>query len=218
MYSTPSVVFGFHGCDQEIADRVIKHNEPLARSEKSYDWLGHGIYFWEGSESRALAWAKSKKGVKNPAVIGAVINLGNCLDLLDDSCINHLQMTYDILAEELTAIGQPLPQNSAIDNNHFSFRRDLDCAVVMRLHQLNNDGIAEKLELPQTERESKHDLAIQTHPNFIDSVRGMFPEGPELYRDSGFRLQNHIQICVVNPNCILGYFSPKAPNPNFKKF
>lgn len=216
MYTSPSIVFGFHGCDQSVADKVLKNNEALAPSEKSYDWLGHGIYFWEGSESRAMAWAKAKKDIKNPAVIGAVINLGNCLDLLDDRCIKELATTYQILEAELNAIGEPLPKNAAVDPNGISFRRDLDCKVVMRLHQINNDLIASELHLSSTSGKNKR--TIQTHPKFIDSVRGMFPEGSPLYPSAGFRLENHIQLCIVNPNCILGYFSPRTPNNWFRKF
>lgn len=216
MYTSPAIVFGFHGCDQSVADNVLKNNEVLAPSEKSYDWLGHGIYFWEGSESRALAWAKAKKGIKNPAVIGAIIDLGNCLDLLDDRYINELATTYQILKAEFQNIGEPLPKNAVIDPNGISFRRDLDCAVVMRLHQLNNDSIAKELGLSSSSGKQKR--SIQTHPKFIDSVRGMFPEGNPLYPSAGFRQENHIQLCIVNPNCILGYFHPRATNSWFKKF
>lgn len=216
MYTSPSIVFGFHGCDQEVADKVLKSNDSLAPSEKNYDWLGHGTYFWEGSESRALAWAKAKKGVKNPAVIGAIISLGNCLDLLDDLCIKELATAYEILKTELIAIGETLPENDVIDSNGISFRRDLDCRVVMRLQHLNNELIAKELKLPNTAGQYKR--SVQTHPKFYDSVRGMFPEGNPLYPSAGFRLENHIQLCVVNPNCIRGYFSPRTENAWFKKF
>jgi hypothetical protein len=216
VYATPSIVFGFHGCDQDVADKVLHHQESLAASEKSYDWLGHGIYFWEGSESRAMAWAKAKKGIKKPAVIGAVINLGNCLDLLDDRCIKQLATSYKILDAEFKAIGEPLPQNRAIDSHGISFRRDLDCKVVMRLQQINNDTIAQEKGFRDASETSKAD--IQKHPKFIDSVRGMFPEGSPLYPSAGFRYENHIQLCIVNPNCILGYFTPKTASASYKKF
>jgi len=45
----------------------------------------------------------------------------------------------------------------------------------------------------------------------------MFPEGKELYKGAGFREKNHIQLCVVNPNCIMGYFEPNQHNPWYKK-
>jgi hypothetical protein len=58
---------------------------------RSKDWLGTGIYFWENSARRALDWAKFAKEhpkftrtqVRHPFVVGAIIDLGNCLDLLE---------------------------------------------------------------------------------------------------------------------------------------
>ncbi len=61
------------------------------------------------------------------------------------------------------------------------------------------------------------EVNIQRHPDFIDSVRGMFPEGELLYPNAGFREKNHIQLCVINPNCIIGYFEPKQVNANYKQ-
>ena len=43
-----------------------------------------------------------------------------------------------------------------------------------------------------------------------DSVRGVFTEGEEIYPNAGFLGKTHIQLCIVNPNCIKGYFSPRA--------
>lgn len=73
----PRLVLGFHGCDEAVRDNIlnskIKH---LKKSENRYDWLGHGIYFWENDPIRALEWAKYSKNVSKPAVIGAIIDLG----------------------------------------------------------------------------------------------------------------------------------------------
>lgn len=48
-----------------------------------------------------------------------------------------------------------------------------------------------------------------------DSVRGVFFEGNELYKNAGFREKNHIQIAVINPNCIKGYFKVREINQDF---
>ncbi|MFZ2726272.1 MAG: hypothetical protein WAX77_08490 [Methylococcaceae bacterium] len=71
-------------------------------------------------------------------------------------------------------------------------------------------------ELKLSTSEGKNERKIQQHPQFIDSVRGMFPEGKELYNGAGFREKNHIQLCVVNPNCIIAYFQPRKTNPSYK--
>lgn len=213
MFISPEIVFGFHGCDQKIADEVIKNRKKLAFSENSYDWLGSGIYFWEGSYKRALEWASKDKKVENPAVIGAVIKIGNCLDLLDSEYINNLKNSYLILNTRLKSIGEELPKNK-VNKNGFSFARDLDCRVIMHYQDLSNQEIAKELNI--SEINSKNIVKIQKHPQFIDSVRGMFPEGEELYPNAGFRNKNHIQLCVVNPNCIIGYFDPQKPDSNYK--
>jgi len=91
MYSTRTgLILAFHGCDQSVADNVISGKSPLVHRKNKYDWLDHGIYFWNNSPSRALEYAtflkdnpqRSKQKIEHPAVIGAVINLGVCLDLL----------------------------------------------------------------------------------------------------------------------------------------
>ena len=43
-------VFGYHGCDQALADDLIAGRRSIADwplSRNAYDWLGHGLYFWE---------------------------------------------------------------------------------------------------------------------------------------------------------------------------
>lgn len=55
----------------------------LKASENDYDWLGKGFYFWENNYERALDFAKSPPGSKRiakPSVLGAVLDLGYCLD------------------------------------------------------------------------------------------------------------------------------------------
>lgn len=49
-----------------------------------------------------------------------------------------------------------------------------------------------------------------------DSVRGLFIEGDEVYPGSGFREKTHVQICIVNPNCIKGYFIPREADGHYR--
>lgn len=53
----------------------------MAASTPDWDWLGHGIYFWQSGHQRALDWARER--TDQPAVVGAVIQLSRCLDLFD---------------------------------------------------------------------------------------------------------------------------------------
>jgi len=43
----------------------------------------------------------------------------------------------------------------------------------------------------------------------FDSVRAVFWEGEALYPGAGFRTHNHIQLSIINPNCIKGIFLPR---------
>lgn len=79
-------VFVYHGCDAAVRDRVIQRGGVLQMSRNDYDWLGPGIYFWEHGPERAMEWAREQKKrgkIEKPAVLGAVLNLGQCFDLLD---------------------------------------------------------------------------------------------------------------------------------------
>lgn len=214
MHVTPGVVIGFHGCDKKIFDKVIKNGEHLSDSENDYDWLGKGKYFGEGSYERALQWAKDSSKIKRPSVVGAFIKLGNCIDLLDSKHLREIKITYNILEEECNKLGDPLPVNS-VNKDNVSLVRELDCKVISRHIQFNNEIIADELGLIDIKGSNKR--KVQNHPNFFDSVRGMFPEGKELYKGAGFREKNHIQLCIINPNSIIGYFNPINKNNWYKQ-
>lgn len=193
MYQTlPNLVLGFHGCSRETYEKVLYRHEELNRSTNDYDWLGNGIYFWENSYERALEWAQTHKSSETPSVIGAVINLGFCLNLSDYGCTQALSKAYEILRLESETTETKLPENGGKKEKPL---RRLDCAVIERLHKLNRD------------------LNRQGY----DSVRGIFMEGDAIYPGSGILEKTHIQICVRNPNCIKGYFSPKEFNSDFAR-
>ena len=105
-----------------------------------------------------------------------------------------LKNGYDLLKEESRIFNTELPVNRNIGKNTDLLIRELDCAVIERIHLYNHmvDGNDE-----------------------YDSVRGAFIEGKPVYPGSGFRDRTHIQICVRNPNCIKGYFAPKIENENY---
>lgn len=204
MYSNlPNLIIGFHGCDMNTYENVIYKHEKLHASHNSYDWLGSGIYFWENSLDRAEEWADSyckrynrnhpDEKPKEPAVIGAVISLGHCLNLTDYGSTSILQMGYEILKLELSLLGKPLPVNRDISGNKDLLLRELDCAVIERIHQYNREN----------------------HERPYDSVRGVFIEGNPVYSDSGIMEKTHTQLCIINPNCIKGYFTPLLPTPNW---
>ena len=105
--SYPLLVFGFHGCRSDLANRVVAGQEDLKASHNDYDWLGEGIYFWENAPERALRWAEERYGKKDAGVVGAVIQLTSCLNLMDKSCNGELRTAY----EKLKNSGVQMPEN-----------------------------------------------------------------------------------------------------------
>ena len=110
LYSRRSnLVVGFHGCDKSVVDAVIAGKTELLASANDYDWLGSGIYFWENNEDRAWQWAKQlstrkSSSVKEPAVIGAIIDLGYCLDLTDSFYLQELKTSYSVLKRDISCL------------------------------------------------------------------------------------------------------------------
>lgn len=194
----PNLTIGFHGCDQSVVEKVVEGKENLLASTNDYDWLGNGVYFWENNEERALEWAiemskRKNSRIKNPAVIGAIIDLGYCFDLTDTAYLRELKKTYDAAYSFSQLSGIPLPKNKPLGNSTDLLLRKLDCYVIQMTHKFNQEA----------------------NKRAYDSVRGVFWEGKPLYPNAEFAEKNHIQICVCNPNCIKGYFLPRGINVDY---
>jgi hypothetical protein len=188
----PNLILGFHGCHEDVHRAVVVQGESLKASDNSYDWLGNGIYFWEQNYERAYEWAKNRYGSK-AAVIGAVIDLGYCLNLTDSASADVLRQGFELLQFRCGLLGNNLPQNRKSKKAKDVLLRDLDCAVIQQIHEFNNE----------------------TNNQRFDSVRGIFTEGEPVYPGSEILEKTHVQICVCNPNCIKGYFSPLEKNDKY---
>jgi len=92
------------------------------------------------------------------------------------------------------SLGRPMPINRKSEKRDDVLLRDLDCAVIQEIH--------------------RHSHASDSVSSY-DSVRGPFIEGAPVYPGSELREMTHIQICVVNPNCIKGYFRPVNPDVGY---
>lgn len=184
-------VIAYHGCDATTATKVLSERITLSPSEKDYDWLGKGIYFWEHGPQRALEWAQQRQRegkIKKPAVVGALLHLGNCFDLLDVRYTEALQRSWPLFIQAKEASREKIPSNQDLKNHppQDKLLRFRDCAVI-------NWTISE--------------FEKTTNAPF-DSVRGVFQEDDPVFEDSGIRLKSHIQIAIRNPACIIGYFRP----------
>lgn len=128
------LVVGYHGCDRTVRDRVLFSGKELLESDNDYDWLGRGIYFWEYGRERAEEWAVSRKALgklNEPSVIGALMYLGNCFDLLDVRFTRYLGEAYKVLVKSVEDSGKNLPKNSQSrpDDPDFLLRRG-DCTMM----------------------------------------------------------------------------------------
>lgn len=188
----PAFVLGFHGCDAATASKAIAGVEQLKPSEKKYDWLGTGAYFWESSPHRALEWARNMAGrpstsplrIQVPAVLGAIIDLKHCFNLFDSAALDELKNAWELFKLTSKRDGTPMPENKG--NTPDRLGRFRDRAVIEFMHALRREA-----GLPS-----------------YDTVRAAFPEGGKLYPGAGFTCRSHIQIAVLSPGCIKGYFRP----------
>jgi hypothetical protein len=185
-----SFVLAYHGCDKDVAEDLLNGDEFIP-STNDYDWLGHGIYFWEANPRRGLDYARDlarrPRGtakMKTPAVVGAVISFGLCIDLTTTAGLEQVEMAY----QTFTTIAAQSESNSVPVNHKDGLRRNLDCSVINTLHDIRQAD----------------DFAP------IDTVKGAFIEGKPIYPTASFHEKTHIQICVRNVACIKGIF--RVPN------
>lgn len=181
----PNLILAFHGCHVDVARKVLVEGDSLRPSNNKYDWLGNGIYFWEQNYKRAYEWALDRYGNEG-AVIGAVLDLGYCLNLTDTSSIELLETGYNLLKMRCDISGIKIPENKASKKSSDILLRDLDCAVIEQIHDFNKENNLTE----------------------YDSVRGVFTEGLPPYPGAAFLSKTHIQICIRNTACIKGYFRP----------
>ncbi len=187
-----TLVLAYHGCKLETALELLGGSQ-FKPSIQDHDWLGLGSYFWENDVVRAYQWAKEpRRNFDHPSVVGAVIELGNCLDLATQSGISAVKLAHKQLIDVLKREGAPIPKNvdpPKILRGDKIIRR-LDCAVMNYLF----DQVLKEVQ----------ELDPKSQP--YTSVRALFPEGKKLYKGAGFYKNTHVQICVREPEQILGVF------------
>jgi len=175
-------VVGFHGTTRELAERIVTTGA-FTPSQNDDDWLGHGIYFWEYAPLYAYQWAIRRHARHSEiAVIGAMIRLGHCFDLLDPENADQLVKTKDLLVKTLRHDHIRIPRN-------YNARKYLDCAVFQNFYQVQQDqGVA------------------------VDTARAVYvPTGgnKRLWERSWLHRETHVQLCVRNADNILGVWIAK---------
>jgi hypothetical protein len=168
-------VIGFHGTDMASAERLVA-GEDFEPSDEDDEWFGKGIYFWEHAFKQAWWWARRHKRHKHPSVIGAVIRLGNCFDLIDPGNVDVLRDFYEAMVGEMDAAGIEKPLN-------VHTQRRLDCALFNYVY-----GWCEQAQQP------------------LDTARAVYiPTSPvkRVIPGSWISEETHIQVGVRNPRSIL---------------
>jgi hypothetical protein len=192
----PGWILAFHGCDRLVGERILAGRNEVLVSANDYDWLGQGAYFWENSHDRALSWARflkarplTRKKIKDPFVIGAIIDPGNCLDLSEAGCLDILRAAASEFFELTAAAGKAPPRNErGFRGDKDLVRRKLDCAVINFLHAVRR----------------------QTRQPAFNTVRCPFMEGGPLYQDAKITSRTHVQWCVREPKkSVIAYFRPR---------
>ena len=186
-----SFVLAYHGCEKKIGKKLISNGGPIRHSDTGKEWLGPGFYVWESDPVRALEWARGKSTIKKPYVVGVVLDLGHCLDLMSRKSLKALRESYEMLTET-KGNSQVMDSNRSDNNNNLIANTSrkittsrLDCEVINYLHK-------------KTEKSEKRKK--------FDTVRGLFLDGGELYCGSRFHKKTHVQIAVITDGCVKGFF------------
>lgn len=127
--------------------------------------------------------------IKKPAVVGAVLQLGTCFDLLDVRFTRYLTASFPQLKAAIESTGAELPVNRDGGGKSGDLvLRFRDCAML-------------NWAIPKLERER----GIHFH-----TVRCAFIEGDAAYEGAAIREKSHIQIAVRDPAAIVGVFRPST--------
>jgi hypothetical protein len=167
-------VIGYHGTSIDAAERLVA-GEDFQPSDEDDEWFGRGIYFWEHAHQQAWRWARKKHG-PNASVIGAVLRLGYCFDLLDPGNAVHLKGVCNRMLHLWNSEHRPVPKNVRQEKR-------LDCAVFNFMYD---------------------EFEEIGHP--LDTSRAAYVPtrtAKRVYPGSWISEETHIQICVRNPKSIL---------------
>lgn len=165
------LVWGYHGTPQERAEGIVR--DGFIRSENSWDWLGHGVYFWERDFDRAMDWAAGS----DRAVFAAVIDLSQCLDLT--------QMRWRDLLRDTVALA---PADAADKLRQTGFNHGVDCWAINRV-------------VNET-RTSDGTPRFTTVRGAFQEGAPLFSAGSGRDKESAIRTLDHVQICVSDESAI----------------
>ncbi|WP_416761122.1 hypothetical protein ACNI65_03110 [Roseateles sp. So40a] len=193
------IILAYHGCDITVRDRLVRGQlDGLRPSSNGYDWLGKGVYLFEGDPDRALRFAESvrdhprrflsAKPIVNPTVVGVVLGISRCWDMTTIEGRREYQSAFSALQATRQMAGRCMPVNDAgAGADDVKLLRALDCAVFNIGH-----------ETRERQGEQPHEL-----------VRASFHQGQPIRDGTDFRTGSHIQLALRDPSCVVGWFLPR---------
>jgi len=194
------LLVAYHGCDVTVRDALVKGTlAHLDESKNRYDWLGPGVYFFEGDAQRALRFAQASRD--NPAkvytarpiatasVVGAILRVHTWLDMTTQDGLTEFSAAYDLMLRSMESEDVPPPTNEAASPDDTDILlRHLDKSVFNYIHQVRHEHNAPPYQ----------------------AVRAAFRQGKELAPRSGFHEGTHLQLALRDPSCVVGWFLPSG--------
>lgn len=204
-----SIVLAYHGCDVNTRDGLVRGNLAPHISKNPYDWLGDGMYFFEGDPARALKLATfshnnpqkllTKQPIATPAVVGAILEVERWLDLTTQDGITNFTTAASTVIDAHKSEGTELPTNRpAFEGDEDLLHRSFDRAACQMVHVFRNLLHKDALASGQTEK------IVATAP--YQASRGAFEQGKPIAPASSLCADTHIQIAVHDLSCIKGWF------------
>lgn len=203
------IVLAYHGCDVTTRDSLVRGDTRPVLSRNSYDWLGDGMYFFEGDADRALKLASTshahpdrlltRQPIATPAVVGAVLDVDRWLDLTtQDGIANFTAAAANVMvAHESGATDLPTNKPS-FPGDEDLLHRGFDRAVCQMVHALREIAHGKALQSGNTPH------IVATAP--YQASRGAFEQGRAISIASALCADTHIQIAVHDLHCIKGWF------------
>ena len=168
------IVDGYHGTTSSKVENIM--SKGFFPSTNSYDWLGHGIYFWQDAPLRAIEWVRESAAnpTDRPVLVKARLRLSNCIDLLD---VGWRDSIVDTARDFMVSINRK--SKSGTLRNSAKGRHDLDCAFFNFLVEL-----------------------LKKQGYEVGAIRAAMGEGEPILPGSPIRLKSHVQIAILNPALI----------------
>ncbi|MGH2558955.1 MAG: hypothetical protein ACRDJH_07815 [Thermomicrobiales bacterium] len=186
-------ILAYHATTREAWAQIQADNR-LKESDRHYDWLGRGVYFWQAGPARAWVWKvhqqlpKHLRATPDQVIVLEVEltwNPAECVDLLDIYWYRYLlgraesiiSFWSDSLGWDPDRIDRELQRNAEIDTAQ---PHAFDCRLI--------DSLCEDL--------------FDLYGLEVRAVRGAFQHLARLYAHSAFRYGDHVQIAIRHPAMI----------------